>query len=143
MEQIQRYMGIPSLPQDFGTQLYEQRIVELENRGEVVRVRWCRARGAGPGCDCGARPSPAAETLCRRTRVCALHLRKYNDALLINDTVRMVDAFQCLQQFYDTQKDAKDPTEQFLSATFEGDGGVWRGVVLHLGLGSPPDTLLA
>lgn len=81
--------------------------------------------------------------LCRRTRVCALHLRKYNDALLINDAVRMVDAFQCLQQFYDTQKDTKDPTEQFLSTTFEGDGGVWRGgLVLHLGLGSPSDTLL-
>ncbi|NWS45456.1 DHX58 helicase, partial [Probosciger aterrimus] len=93
MEQIQKYMEIPNLPQDFGTQVYEQRIVELENR--------------------------AAETLCRRTRVCALHLRKYNDALLINDTVRMLDAFQCLQQFYDTQKDMKDPTEQFLSATFE------------------------
>ncbi|KAM8989057.1 ATP-dependent RNA helicase DHX58 [Ara ararauna] len=93
MERIQQYMEIPSLPQDFGTQVYEQRIVELENR--------------------------AAETLCRRTRVCALHLRKYNDALLINDTVRMVDAFQCLQQFYDTQKDTKDPTERFLSATFE------------------------
>uniref|UniRef100_A0A8C6K6A6 RNA helicase n=1 Tax=Melopsittacus undulatus TaxID=13146 RepID=A0A8C6K6A6_MELUD len=102
MEQIQRHMEIPSLPQDFGTQVYEQRIVELENR--------------------------AAESLCRRTRVCALHLRKYNDALLINDTVRTVDAFQCLQQFYDTRKDTKDPTEQFLSATFEGDGGVWEVV---------------
>uniref|UniRef100_A0A8B9FC89 RNA helicase n=1 Tax=Amazona collaria TaxID=241587 RepID=A0A8B9FC89_9PSIT len=93
MERIQQYMEIPSLPQDFGTQVYEQRIVELESK--------------------------AAEMLCRRTRVCALHLRKYNDALLINDTVRMVDAFQCLQQFYDTRKDTKDPTEQFLSATFE------------------------
>ncbi|NXD65757.1 DHX58 helicase, partial [Eolophus roseicapillus] len=119
MEQIQKYMEIPNLPQDFGTQVYEQRIVELENRGEVVRVRWHRAGGTGPGCDRGARPSPAAEMLCRQTRVCALHLRKYNDALLINDTVRMLDAFQCLQQFYDTQKDTKDPTEQFLSATFE------------------------
>lgn len=93
MEQIQQYMDIPNLPRDFGTQVYEQRIVELENR--------------------------AAETLCRRTRVCALHLRKYNDALLINDTVRMVDAFQCLQQFYASQRDMKDPTEQFLSTTFE------------------------
>ncbi|KAM4645626.1 ATP-dependent RNA helicase DHX58 isoform 2-T2 [Amazona ochrocephala] len=93
MERIQQYVEIPSLPQDFGTQVYEQRIVELESK--------------------------AAEMLCRRTRVCALHLRKYNDALLINDTVRMVDAFQCLQQFYDTRKDTKDPTEQFLSATFE------------------------
>ncbi|CAM9836966.1 unnamed protein product [Bubo scandiacus] len=93
MEQIQQHMEMPGLPQDFGTQIYEQRIVELEKK--------------------------AAETFCRKTRVCALHLRKYNDALLINDTVRMVDAFQCLQQFYAAELDEKDPTERFLIATFE------------------------
>ncbi|NXT58556.1 DHX58 helicase, partial [Pluvianellus socialis] len=93
MERIHQYMEVPSLPQDFGTQVYEQRIVELEKR--------------------------AAETFSRKTRVCALHLRKYNDALLINDTVRMTDAFQCLQQFYAAERDTKDPTEQFLTATFE------------------------
>ncbi|NXN55137.1 DHX58 helicase, partial [Rynchops niger] len=93
MRRIQQYMEMPGLPQDFGTQVYEQRIVELEKR--------------------------AAETFCRKTRVCALHLRKYNDALLINDTVRMLDAFQCLQQFYAATRDTKDPTEQFLTATFE------------------------
>ncbi|KAM6107913.1 ATP-dependent RNA helicase DHX58 [Pterocles gutturalis] len=93
MEQIQQHMEMPSLPQDFGTQTYEQRIVEVEKS--------------------------AAETFRRKTRVCALHLRKYNDALLINDTVRMVDAFQCLQQFYATERDTRDPTERFLTATFE------------------------
>ncbi|NXO15031.1 DHX58 helicase, partial [Oriolus oriolus] len=93
MVQIQQHMEKPDLPQDFGTQIYEQRIVELEKR--------------------------AAEMFCRKTRVCALHLRKYNDALLINDTVRMLDAFQCLQQFYTAERDEKDPTEQFLTATFE------------------------
>ncbi|KAK2536164.1 Dhx58 [Columba guinea] len=93
MAQIQQYMEMPTLLRDFGTQIYEQRIVEVEKR--------------------------AAETFCRKTRVCALHLRKYNDALLINDTVRMIDAFQCLQQFYATERDTKDPTEQFLAATFE------------------------
>ncbi|NXA09263.1 DHX58 helicase, partial [Sapayoa aenigma] len=93
MAQIQQYMEMPDLPWDFGTQVYEQRIVELEKR--------------------------AAERFCRKTRVCALHLRKYNDALLINDTVRMVDAFQCLQQFYSAERDTKDPTERFLAATFE------------------------
>lgn len=67
---------------------------------------------------------------CRKTRVCALHLRKYNDALLVNDSVRMVDAFQCLQQFYSAEKDKKDPTEQFLMATFEGNRGAWKGVML-------------
>ncbi|NXR29895.1 DHX58 helicase, partial [Cinclus mexicanus] len=93
MVQIQQFMGKPDLPRDFGTQIYEQRIMELEKR--------------------------ATEMFCRKTRVCAMHLRKYNDALLINDTVRMVDALQCLQQFYSTERDKKDPTEQFLTATFE------------------------
>ncbi|XP_066422978.1 ATP-dependent RNA helicase DHX58 isoform X2 [Molothrus aeneus] len=93
MVQIQQFMEKPDFPRDFGTQVYEQRIVELEKR--------------------------ATEMFCRKTRVCALHLRKYNDALLINDTVRMVDAFQCLQQFYSSERDEKDPTEQFLSTTFE------------------------
>ncbi|XP_039553258.1 probable ATP-dependent RNA helicase DHX58 isoform X1 [Passer montanus] len=93
MVQIQQFMEKPDFPRDFGTQIYEQRIVELEKT--------------------------AAEMFCRKTRVCALHLRKYNDALLINDTVRMLDAFQCLQQFYSTERDKKDPTEQFLTATFE------------------------
>ncbi|NXL36440.1 DHX58 helicase, partial [Glaucidium brasilianum] len=93
MEQIQQHMEMPGLLQDFGTQIYEQRIVELEKK--------------------------AAETFCRKTRVCALHLRKYNNALMINDTVRMVDAFQCLQQFYAAERDEKDPTERFLAATFE------------------------
>ena len=39
MERIQQYMEMPGLPQDFGTQVYEQRIVELEKRGEEVAVR--------------------------------------------------------------------------------------------------------
>lgn len=78
-------------------------------------------------------------------RVCALHLRKYNDALLINDTVRMIDAFQCLQQFYAAERDVKDPTERFLTATFEGNGGAWWGVGAGCiwGAGSPPDAPLA
>ncbi|NWU55536.1 DHX58 helicase, partial [Dromas ardeola] len=119
MRQIQQYMEIPGLPQDFGTQVYEQRIVELEKR--------------------------AAETFCRKTRVCALHLRKYNDALLINDTVRMIDAFQCLQQFYAAERDTKDPTEQFLTAMFEGNAGTWGRLVPAAfgGAGSASDTPLA
>ncbi|NWT20158.1 DHX58 helicase, partial [Vireo altiloquus] len=118
MVQIQQYMEKPDLPRDFGTQIYEQRIVELEKR--------------------------AAEMFCRKTRVCALHLRKYNDALLINDTVRMVDAFQCLQQFYSAERDEKDPTEQFLTTTFEGNRGAWSGgdAGCILGAGSVPDTPL-
>ncbi|NWR42929.1 DHX58 helicase, partial [Regulus satrapa] len=118
MVQIQQFMEKPVLPQDFGTQLYEQRIVGLEKR--------------------------AAETFCRKTRVCALHLRKYNDALLINDTVRMVDAFRCLQEFYSAERDEEDPTERFLTATFESNRRAWRGgdAGCAWGAGSVPDTPL-
>lgn len=37
--QIQQFMGTPDLPRDFGTQVYEQRIVELEKRGEGAAGR--------------------------------------------------------------------------------------------------------
>lgn len=38
MAQIQQFMDEPDLPRDFGTQIYEQRIVELEKRGEGAAV---------------------------------------------------------------------------------------------------------
>lgn len=54
---------------------------------------------------------------------CAIHLRKYNDALLINDTVRMVDALQVLNEFYRSKEGfALDGTDFFLSGLFEGQG---------------------
>lgn len=53
MVQIQQYMEKPDLPWDFGMQIYEQRIVELEKRGEGVAVRVWQCRAAGTGCDCG------------------------------------------------------------------------------------------
>lgn len=136
MAQIQQHMGNAGLPQDFGTQTYEQQVVELEKRGEDAAAGGVPG-GHGAG---GGRVSPplvpillpAAERFCRKTRACALHLRKYNDALLINDAVRMVDAFQHLQQFYAMERDMKDPTERFLATTFEGirrraPGGVQQG----------------
>lgn len=36
----------------------------------------------------------------RKVRVCAEHLRKYNEALQINDTIRMIDAYNHLETFY-------------------------------------------
>ncbi|XP_066489884.1 ATP-dependent RNA helicase DHX58 isoform X2 [Tiliqua scincoides] len=95
MTQIHIYLNIPDLTTDFGTQIFEQHIVELQKEG--------------------------AKAFCRKTRVCALHLRKYNDALLINDTVRMIDAFKTLDEFYRQENDTKvlqDPTERYLIQTF-------------------------
>ncbi|TRY59831.1 hypothetical protein DNTS_035253 [Danionella cerebrum] len=74
-----------------GTQEYEADVVELEKAG----VR----RGS------------------RLIAQCALHLRQYNDALLINDTIRMVDAFRVLQEFY-SKKTLLDETDVFLQDLF-------------------------
>lgn len=52
---------------------------------------------------------------------CALHLRQYNDALLINDTLRMMDAYRSLEEFYDSKTTtAMDGTDFFLLGLFEG-----------------------
>lgn len=52
---------------------------------------------------------------------CALHLRQYNDALLINDTLRMMDAYESLEEFYIGKFDtAMDGTDFFLVGLFKG-----------------------
>lgn len=62
--------------------------------------------------------------VCEENRVlqqCALHLRKYNDALLINDTLRMIDAYRSLEEFYNTKSATSiDGTDIFLIGVFEG-----------------------
>lgn len=62
--------------------------------------------------------------MARRNRAlsqCAIHLRKYNDALLINATVRMVDALRVLEEFYSSREGvALDGTDLFLSGLFQG-----------------------
>ena len=49
MEQIQQYMEMPGLPQNFGTQIYEQHIVELEKRGEEAAGRVQQGRAGSHG----------------------------------------------------------------------------------------------
>lgn len=43
----------------------------------------------------------------RKERVCAEHLRKYNEALQINDTIRTIDAYNHLEAFYNDEKEKK------------------------------------
>lgn len=43
----------------------------------------------------------------RKDRVCAEHLRKYNEALQINDTIRTIDAYNHLEAFYNDEKEKK------------------------------------
>uniref|UniRef100_A0A8C9QGR8 RNA helicase n=1 Tax=Spermophilus dauricus TaxID=99837 RepID=A0A8C9QGR8_SPEDA len=66
---------------DFGTQPYEQWAIQKEKK--------------------------AAREGNRKDRVCAEHLRKYNEALQINDTIRMIDAYKHLETFYNDEKEKK------------------------------------
>ncbi|XP_061464617.1 interferon-induced helicase C domain-containing protein 1 isoform X2 [Rhineura floridana] len=66
---------------EFGSQTYEQWVIQEEKK--------------------------AAKEEHRKQRVCAEHLKKYNDALLINDTIRMTDAYNHLKTFYKEEKNKK------------------------------------
>ncbi|KAM9598062.1 ATP-dependent RNA helicase DHX58 isoform 1-T1 [Trichechus inunguis] len=96
MDQVHDYLEMPELSRDFGTQMYEQQVVELSRE--------------------------AAEAGLQERRVCAIHLRRYNDALLIHDTVRAVDALDALQDFYDRERATKIQVllaERWLLALFD------------------------
>ncbi|XP_053309397.1 ATP-dependent RNA helicase DHX58 isoform X2 [Spea bombifrons] len=96
MREIHNYLqDLDFCYSDFGTQIYEQKIVELEKEGCVEGNR--------------------------KKRTCALHLRKYNDSLFAHDTVRMIDAFELLDNFYQEEKSIRtleDPSERFLIQLF-------------------------
>ncbi|XP_069809597.1 ATP-dependent RNA helicase DHX58-like [Dendropsophus ebraccatus] len=85
MAAIHEYMDDTEFITNFGTQEYEQSIVLMEKDG--------------------------AEAADRRKRTCAIHLRKYNDALFLHDTVRMKDAYDFLEEFYIMEKFLKNSTE--------------------------------
>ncbi|XP_060113217.1 interferon-induced helicase C domain-containing protein 1 [Heteronotia binoei] len=80
MTKIQAYCNFnPNC--EFGSQNYEQWVVQEEKK--------------------------AAKEENRQERVCAEHLKKYNDALQINDTIRMIDAYNHLKSFYQEEKNKK------------------------------------
>ncbi|XP_051022089.1 interferon-induced helicase C domain-containing protein 1 [Acomys russatus] len=80
MASIQTYCKMSPMS-DFGTQHYEQWAIQMEKK--------------------------AAKDGNRKDRVCAEHLRKYNEALQINDTIRMIDAYSHLESFYTDEKAKK------------------------------------
>ncbi|XP_074856852.1 interferon-induced helicase C domain-containing protein 1 [Carettochelys insculpta] len=85
MTEIQNYCEFnPTF--EFGTQPYEQWAVKEEKK--------------------------AAKEEKRKERVCAEHLKKYNDALQINDTIRMIDAYNHLNKFYKEEKSKKTVKEE-------------------------------
>ncbi|XP_061056739.1 interferon-induced helicase C domain-containing protein 1 isoform X2 [Eubalaena glacialis] len=80
MTKIQTFCQISPMS-DFGTQPYEQWLIQMEKK--------------------------AAREGNRKDRVCAEHLRKYNEALQINNTIRMIDAYNHLETFYNDEKEKK------------------------------------
>ncbi|XP_037705461.1 interferon-induced helicase C domain-containing protein 1 isoform X2 [Choloepus didactylus] len=80
MTRIQTFCQMSPMS-DFGTQPYEQWAIQMEKK--------------------------AAREGNRKDRVCAEHLRKYNEALQINDTIRMIDAYDHLETFYNEEKEKK------------------------------------
>lgn len=90
----------------------------------------------------GSPVGAAAEAGLQERRAHALHLRRYNDALLIHDTVRAVDALATLRQFYDWERATKTQVlraERWLLALFDGeapgDQGVGTGLAVSGQLG--------
>ncbi|XP_008833506.1 probable ATP-dependent RNA helicase DHX58 [Nannospalax galili] len=115
MNQIHQQLEMPELSQQFGTQMYEQQVVELSKA--------------------------AAEAGLRQLRVYALHLRRYNDALLIHDTVRACDALDVLQDFYNREQATKTQVlcaERWLLELFDGH----RNMLIHLAAHSPENPKL-
>uniref|UniRef100_UPI00358EA409 ATP-dependent RNA helicase DHX58-like isoform X1 n=1 Tax=Myxine glutinosa TaxID=7769 RepID=UPI00358EA409 len=99
MTEIHNYIA-EDVKHKFGTQPYEEWIVSLERKAALNK-------------DC-------------KRHVCAVHLRKYNDALLTNYKLRMADALTILLDFYDEEYsnfsngDGKDTVQKFLIDLFNG-----------------------
>lgn len=96
MTKIQTFCQMNPMP-DFGTQPYEQWTIQMEKK--------------------------AAKEGNRKDRLCAEHLRKYNEALQINDTIRMIDAYNHLETFYNDEKEKKFTVLEDDSDDSDDDGG--------------------
>lgn len=115
MSQIHQQPEVPEMGQRFGTQTYEQQVVELSKT--------------------------AAEAGLLQQRVYALHLRRYNDALLIHDTVRARDALDMLQDFYNREHATKTQilhAERWLLELFNDH----RNMLAHLAAHVPENPKL-
>lgn len=134
MQQIHDFMQLPRdfNPRKYGTQEYEADVVILNERGKMKQRIQLNIL---VGCFCGL-PTVFSCHLYSGVREsnrtwaqCALHLRQYNDALLINDTLRMVDAFRSLDAFYRTKVNKEiDGTDYYLLALFQGMNPGGEGV---------------
>ncbi|XP_039204550.1 antiviral innate immune response receptor RIG-I-like [Crotalus tigris] len=90
--------------QCYGTQKYEQWIVDVQKKAVVLQL-----------------PNKEEESrVCRALFICTQHLRKYNDALIINEDARTKDALIYLKDYFEDTKNGNfDNIEQHLASNFE------------------------
>ncbi|KAJ8262237.1 hypothetical protein GJAV_G00164150 [Gymnothorax javanicus] len=89
---------------DYGSQKYEQWIVNVQKRCKVLQLE----------------DREMESHVCRALFNYTEHLRKYNDALIINEDARTKDALHYLEAFIDEVRQAGfDETEQKLTAFFQ------------------------
>ncbi|KAJ8403691.1 hypothetical protein AAFF_G00350170 [Aldrovandia affinis] len=89
---------------DYGTQKYEQWIVDVQKRCRVLQLE----------------DKEKERQVCRALFNYTEHLRKYNDALIINEDARAKDALGYLEAFFEQVREAGfDETEQKLTACFD------------------------
>ncbi|XP_047662804.1 probable ATP-dependent RNA helicase DDX58 isoform X1 [Tachysurus fulvidraco] len=84
---------------DYGTQMYEQWIVDVQKRCRLLQFT----------------DHEEERKVCRALYTYTEHLRKYNDALIINDDARTKDALDFMESFIkDINNASPDPTERKL-----------------------------
>uniref|UniRef100_A0A6Q2YGA7 RNA helicase n=1 Tax=Esox lucius TaxID=8010 RepID=A0A6Q2YGA7_ESOLU len=90
---------------DYGSQKYEQWIVDVQKKCRVLHLK----------------DQQEESRVCRALFNYTEHLRKYNDALIINEDARTKDALEYLSAFIEQVKNAgHDDTERQLTTYFEG-----------------------
>ncbi|KAJ6669460.1 hypothetical protein lerEdw1_000008 [Lerista edwardsae] len=94
----------PTTIKSFGTQKYEQWIIGVQQKCRVLKL-----------------PDKEEESrICRALFIYTEHLRKYNDALIINEDARTQDALAYLKEFFDNIRSGGfDELEQQLASNFE------------------------
>ncbi|XP_066515219.1 antiviral innate immune response receptor RIG-I-like [Hoplias malabaricus] len=98
---------------DYGSQKYEQWVVEVQKRCLLLQLN----------------DAETERRVCRALYNYTEHLRKYNDALIINEDARTKDALNYLQAFIDQVRNAgPDQTERELTGFFDAH----RAQLLHL-----------
>ncbi|XP_026528045.1 probable ATP-dependent RNA helicase DDX58 [Notechis scutatus] len=90
--------------QCYGTQKYEQWIVDVQKKAVVLQFK----------------NTEEESRVCRALFICTQHLRKYNDALIINEDARNKDALDYLKDYFEDIKNGNfDDIEEQLASNFE------------------------